>query len=329
MFADLLQTGARKNVLRVAAAAPKDQFFAELFFQFCRRHVGRRDLHRIDDVQSDLRQIAEDIIDRAAGVQEHFDGAVFMNEAEQFFLSRFEQIAIQPRRQLQRFLCSQVIAQLNHMNAVLHALEINPQITQMGFNQSVEIVLGQLPFRNQHLHEPAVAEITLAALEQIAAELPEDGPVGVVVKPLRFAPQVGLFLCTDHAKLMPVDITQRLRVGQRMVHRIVPIAPGRTARDYRAVDDHLQGSIGVAHRMKARWNQAGGSIRQGVRPPGVQRDAEGGRVTVQLHDIGAKTVEDIRLWFSQLLEHVVELCAGERQAQMGTQTVVGDHIDAG
>ncbi len=252
-----------------------------------------------------------------------------MNEAEQFFLPRLEQITIQPGRQLQRFLRSQIVAQLNDVNAVLHAIEINLQIAQMGFNQFIEIVFRQLPFRDQHLHEPAVAEITLAALQQIAAELSEDGHVGGVVKTLRFPLQVGLFLCTDHAKIMVVDIAESLCIGQRMVDRIIPIAPGWTACDHRAVDDHLQGSIGVAHWMEARWNQTGGSIRQGVQPPGVQRDAEGRRMTVQLHDIGAETLEDIRLWFCQLLEHIVEPSAGERQAQMGAQTVVGDHIDAG
>ena len=69
----------RQDLARVAAAAPERDVRAEVALEPLGLHVLRGDLDGVDDVDAGLDQVGQELVDRAARVQERLHLAVLVD----------------------------------------------------------------------------------------------------------------------------------------------------------------------------------------------------------------------------------------------------------
>ena len=91
---DLLRRPALQHRLRVAAAAPERQVAPELPLELGAVHVRRRHLHRVDGVDAHLDQVGDDVVDRAAGVQQQGLAAEVLDQLPQARVVGLDHLAV-------------------------------------------------------------------------------------------------------------------------------------------------------------------------------------------------------------------------------------------
>ena len=121
LFAHVFGTGpVSKDLLRVDAPAPEDHVLSKVPLQRGGFHPGGAYLHRVQNVDTHLYQVRDQLAHRAAGVQEDLCLGLGPQKGEKVLLARLEDLPVRLGRDQRAVLRPQIIAFHDHVDVRPH-----------------------------------------------------------------------------------------------------------------------------------------------------------------------------------------------------------------